>query len=99
MGFEVIDGNERFSRRKRQRLGRDEADHDASDQPGAGRGRDGIKVLELQPCLIQSPGDDPVQELDMGASGDFRAHFQIHTVPGSCLATDKLNHTLERLWT
>jgi len=72
MGFEMIDGDQRLSRRECQCLGGDEADHDASDQPRTRRRRDRVEVFKLQPGLVERLRDHSVQQLDVSTGGDFR---------------------------
>ena len=59
---------------QRDRLGRGQPDDHAADQTRAGGGGDAVERREAEVGLAHRPGDDVVERLDMGASGDLRHH-------------------------
>ena len=71
MALEVVDREQRQAVHRGDRLGGDEADDQAADQARAGAGRDAGELAKAQPGLGHDPGDQPVEDLDMGARGDL----------------------------
>ncbi len=72
MAFEVVDGDQRLSKRQGKGLAGRQAHHDAADEPGPRRGRDAVEVLEVHPGPSQSTFDQPIDDLDMSARRDLR---------------------------
>ena len=72
MAFEVVDGEQRFARSPGERFCAGQPDDQAPDQARPGGGGDGINLCQLQPCIVQCGGDDPVEGFDMGARCDLR---------------------------
>ena len=72
MGFQVIDGDERLVVGECDGFcGRQPDDH-AADQSGPRRGGDAVEGAEGNLRLGHGLGDDVIERLDMGASGDLR---------------------------
>ena len=57
-----------------QSLARQQRDHHPADQSGAGGGGDGVDLADRDIRLGQHRTDQPGQDVDMGAGGDFRHH-------------------------
>ncbi len=72
MAFEMIDRQQRQPARRREALGRHQADNDAADQAGAGGCRHTVEIVPADARFVHRLGDQPVEMLDMGAGGDFR---------------------------
>ena len=71
MGLEVIDGDERLFVNERDGLGGGEPDHEPADEAGAGGGGNGCQVRKTNARIRERPGDEPIEDLDMGAGGDL----------------------------
>jgi hypothetical protein len=82
VGFEMVDGDQRFLGDERDALGGGEADDDAADQPGAGRRRDAIEHAEACLRLEHRLGDDQVEHFHVGARRDLGNHAAIRRVLG-----------------
>jgi hydroxymethylbilane synthase len=72
MGLEMIDGNKGFVRSQRERFRCGQAHHDSTDQPRSGCCCNRVHIRKLQARLVEGAFDQPIQQLDMGARGDFR---------------------------
>ena len=72
MAFEMIDGDERLADRQGQPLADQKSDHYAADQPRTRGRRDRIDLTDGDIGLMQHLANQSRQDLDMGASGNFR---------------------------
>ena len=70
----MIDRDQRLAGRQGQPLADEQADHHPADQARTGSRRDRIDFADRYVGLVQHLPDQARQDLDMGASGDFRNH-------------------------
>ena len=76
----MIDREKGQAAARRERLAGHQPDQHAADQPGPGGGGDGVEIGKPQAGLVERPGDQTVQMLDMGARRDLRHHTAIRPV-------------------
>ena len=74
MAFEMVDRDQRLVASDCQPLAREQSDHHPTDQAGAGGGGDGVNFADLDVSLGQHLADQPGEDINMGARGDFRNH-------------------------
>ncbi len=74
MRLEMVDGDQRLLAHQGDRLGGGQSDDHAADQPGTGRGRDAVEVVEAAAGLAHRAADQEVEDLHMGARRDLRHH-------------------------
>ncbi len=72
--LEVVHRDQRLLLDQRDRLGGGQSDDHAADQPGAGRGRNAVELVEVAPGLPHRPADQQVEDLHMGARRDLGYH-------------------------
>lgn len=82
MAFEMVDRDERFARRVRERLTGDEPDHHAADQSRAGGRGDRVDVGQRDPGVGEHPFDKRREAIDMRARRDFGNDAAIGAVFG-----------------
>jgi hypothetical protein len=87
MTHQVIDRDQRLAQSQRHAFGGGQAHHHPADQAGSGRRRHPVNVIAPDMGLVQGAGDHRIQDLQMGAAGDFRHHAAIGRM-GSDLAGD-----------
>jgi hypothetical protein len=80
--LEVIDGEERLARGKRDPLAGHQADQHAADQAGPCRRGDAVEVARAHVGAAQRPGDQRVDDFDMGARRDLRHDAAIGRMRG-----------------
>ena len=71
MRLEMVDGNEWLAGRQRETLAGHEPDQHAPDQPWPGGGGDAVDLAWAPRLRAKRAGDQPVDDLDMGARGDL----------------------------
>ncbi len=74
MGFQMIDRHEGLAQAERHGLGRGQADDQAADQARAGRRGDPVDGLEAGAGVGEGLANRRIEQVDMGAGGDFRHH-------------------------
>jgi hypothetical protein len=67
MALQMIDRDERLSRRKRNRLRGGKPDEHTTDKPRARRGCDCVDRVEIDGCVVHGGPHDPVERLNMRA--------------------------------
>ena len=67
-------------RRKGQRLAGHKPHHQPADQAGPGGGGNRVHIVKAEARLAQGGGDERIQMINMGASGDLRHHAAIGRV-------------------
>ena len=72
VALQMVDRVERLSGGARQRLARHQADDETADEAGSRGCGDRVDIRQLAAALRQRLADQPVEDLDMGARGDFR---------------------------
>ena len=77
MRLEMVDGDEGQPAPERDRLARDHADQQPSDQAWPGCGRDPVDLAPAKPRISKRLHDCGVQQLDMRARGDLGHHAAI----------------------
>ena len=70
----MVDRDQRLAGGNRQSLAGEQGDHHPADQPRPGGGGDGIDLADRDIGLGQHLADQPGQDFDMGARGDFGHH-------------------------
>src|SRR3954469_23789211 len=71
MRVNVIDPNERFAQRPRQRFGRRNPNEQRTDQPWPVCDAHGLNLVECSIGLLQRFAEDGEDIFDVGAAGDF----------------------------
>ena len=70
----MVHADERHVPRQRQRLGRRHTHQQRPDQPRAHGARHGVDAPLVDSCLDDGAGDDGVQHVEVGATGDLGHH-------------------------
>ena len=92
MAFQMIDRDQRLSRRERKPLACKQPDHHSADQSRPGSRGDGIELAGRDPGFGKHSGNQPGKNLDMRPGGDLRDHSAERLVrgvlPDHCLRKD-----------
>jgi hypothetical protein len=75
--FQMIDRDQGLAGGEREPLRGNQTDHDAADQARSGSRRYGVHVGKGEARFVKRLDDHTVQQLDMGAGGDFRDHAPV----------------------
>ncbi len=77
MGLHVVDPDERDVPCHGQGLGRGDTHEQRSDQPGPDGAGDGVDPFGLDARLDDRPGDDRVEQVEMGTAGNLGHHTAV----------------------